>query len=180
MISQKKILVNFVLFQLGWFSCVLMAAQGLPGVGIIIALLLACIQLFLADNRKSLLILIAIVTLIGSAWDSVMTSTGILVFDTGMIVSFLAPGWIVAMWLMFSTTVNVSFHWLYGRYWLAMLLGAICGPITYQAGAALGAVVIPDNLLANSVIALGWALLMPLYIKFAEMFHVDVISGDKV
>ena len=180
MISQKQIAVNFILFQLGWFSCVLMAAQGLPEVGIVIALLLVCVQLFLADNRKSLLILIAIVTLIGSAWDSVMTSTGILVFDTGMIVSFLAPGWIVTMWLMFATTLDVSFRWLFGRYWLAVLLGAIFGPFTYQAGAAMGAVVIPDNVLANSVIALGWALLMPLYIKLAEMFHVDEIIGEKV
>jgi len=180
MVSQKQILVNFILFQLGWFSCVLMAAQGLPEVGITIALLLVFVQLFLAENRKNLLILIAIVTLIGSAWDSVMTSTGILVFDAGMIASFLAPGWIIAMWLMFATTLNVSFRWLFGRYWLAMLLGAICGPLTYQAGAAMDAVVIPDNLLANSVIALGWALLMPLYIKFAEMFHIAEVSGDKV
>lgn len=178
--SQKQIAVNFILFQLGWFSCVLMAARGLPDTGIVIALLLVGVQLFLADNRKNLLILLFIVTLIGSAWDSVMTSFNILVFNTGMIVSFLAPGWIIAMWLMFSTTLNVSFRWLYGRYWLAMLLGAIFGPVTYQAGAAMGAVVIPDNLLANSVIAAGWALLMPLYIKLAEKFHVDEIRGDKI
>lgn len=180
MISQKQILVNFILFQLGWFSCVLMAAQSLPEVGIVITILLVCVQLFLAGSRKNLLILITIVTLIGSAWDSLMTSTGILVFDAGMIVSFLAPGWIAAMWLMFATTLNVSFHWLFGRYWLAMLLGAVFGPLTYQAGAAMGAVVIPDNLLANSVIALGWALLMPLYIKLAEMFNVNEIIGDKL
>ena len=178
--SHKQIVVNFMLFQLGWFSCVLMAAQGLPEVGIVIALLLVCVQLFLAGNRKNLITLILIVTLIGSAWDSVMTSFDILVFDVGMIVSFLAPGWIMAMWLMFATTLNVSFRWLFGRYWLAMFLGAIFGPLTYQAGAAMGAVVIPDNLFANSVIALGWALLMPLYIKLAEMFHVDEMAGDKL
>ncbi|MCW9046523.1 MAG: DUF2878 domain-containing protein [Gammaproteobacteria bacterium] len=178
--GQKQIVVNFIIFQLGWFSCVLMAAQGLHETGIFIALLLVCVQLFLADNRKKLLILMAIVTLIGSAWDSVMTSLGILVFDTGMIVSFLAPGWIIAMWLMFATTLNVSFRWLFGRYWLAMLLGAICGPLTYQAGAAMSAVVIPDNFLANSVIAAGWALLMPLYIKLTERLHVDEIAGDKL
>ena len=180
MISQKQIVVNFVLFQIGWFSCVLMAAQGLPEVGIVIAMLLVFVQFFLAENRKNLFILIAIVTLIGSTWDSVMTSTGILVFEAGMIVSFLAPGWIVTMWLMFATTLNISFRWLFGRYRLAILLGAICGPLTYQAGAAMGAVVIPDNLLANTVIALGWAILMPLYIKFAEIFHVEKIAGAKV
>ncbi|MCW8935464.1 MAG: DUF2878 domain-containing protein [Gammaproteobacteria bacterium] len=178
--SQKQIIVNFILFQLGWFSCVLMAAQGLPETGIVMVLLLVCIQFFLATNRKNLLILITIVTVIGSAWDSVMTSLGVLVFEAGMIVSFLAPGWIIAMWLMFATTLNISFRWLFGRYWLAMLLGAICGPLTYQAGAAMSAVVIPDNLLANSVIAAGWAFLMPLYIKLAERLYVDEVTGGKL
>lgn len=171
--GQKQIVINFIIFQLGWFSCVLMAARGLPETGIMITLLLVAVQLFLAENRKNLLILIFLITLIGTAWDSVLTSLNILVFNTGMMVSFLAPGWIIAMWLIFATTLNVSFRWLYGRYWIASLLGLLFGPLAYQAGAALGAVVIPDNLLANLVMASGWYILMPLFIKFAEMLHSD-------
>jgi len=178
--AQKQIAVNFIIFQLGWFSCVLMAARGLPETGIMIALLLVSVQLFLAENRQNLLILLLVITLIGSAWDSVLTSLNILVFNTGMIVNFLAPGWIIAMWLIFATTLNVSFRWLHGRYWIAMLLGALFGPLAYQAGAALGAVVIPDNLLANLVMAAGWSLLMPLSIKLAEIFHGDKTCGDKI
>jgi len=178
--DQKRIVVNFIIFQLGWFSCVLMAAKGLSETGIIITLLLVGIQLFLAENRLNLLILIFIITLIGGAWDSVLTSSNILVFNTGMIVNYLAPGWIIAMWLIFATTLNVSFRWLFGRYWLAMLLGAICGPLAYQAGAALGAVVIPDNLQANLIMAAGWSLLMPLSVKLAEMFNRDNIRGDGI
>jgi len=178
--GKHEILVNFILFQVGWFSCVLLAAQKLSEIGIVVAILIVGIQIFLSENRKNLLILLFIVTLIGSSWDSVMTSLDILVFDSGMIASFLAPGWIIAMWLMFATTLNISFHWLFGRYWLAMLLGAICGPLTYQAGAAMGAVVITDDLLANITIATGWALLMPLYSKLAETFHVDKSLGEKV
>ena len=178
--SQKLIAVNFIIFQLGWFSCVLMAARGSPETGIIVALLLVGVQLYLADNRRSLLFLLIIITLIGSAWDSLLTSLNILVFNTGMIVHFLAPGWIITMWLIFATTLNVSFRWLFGRYWLAMLLGALCGPMAYQAGAALGAVFIPDNLLANLVMASGWALLMPMSIKLAEMFHQDKPCGGEL
>ena len=173
MSGKIPIVVNFIIFQLGWFSCVLMAARGLPETGIMITLLLVSVQLFLSENRKNLLILLLLITLIGSAWDSVLTSLNILVFNSGMIVSFLAPGWILTMWLIFATTLNVSFRWLYGRYWIAMLLGALFGPLAYQAGAALGAVVIPDNLLANLVMATGWSILMPLSIKLAEMFHSD-------
>lgn len=178
--GQKQIAVNFIIFQLGWFSCVLMAARGLPEAGIIIALLLVGIQLFLAENRQNLLILLFIITLIGSVWDSVLTSFNILVFNTGMVVNFLAPGWIITMWLMFATTLNVSFRWLFGRYWLAMLLGALCGPLAYQAGSALGAVVIPDNLLANLVMAAGWSFLMPVSIKLAEIFHGDKTRGGEI
>jgi len=180
MSGQKQIAVNFIIFQLGWFSCVLMAARGFPEIGIMITLLLVAVQLFLAENRKNLLILLFLITLIGSAWDSVLTSLNILMFNTGMMVSYLAPGWIIAMWLIFSTTLNVSFHWLYGRYWLAMLLGMIFGPLAYQAGAALGAVEIPDILRANVSMAIGWSLLMPLSIKLAEIFDSEKSVGGEL
>lgn len=170
MINRYHIALNFIGFQIGWFACVLMAAQGQPEIGIAIALIIVAFHLFVIQARLNTLALLFSVTLLGSAWDSVLTSQQILVFSSGLISPYLAPSWIIMMWLLFATTLNVSLRWLYGRTWLAMLLGAVAGPLAYQAGAALGAVVIPDPLVGNIVLAIGWAGLLPLFINTAEAF----------
>ena len=170
MISRYHIALNFIGFQVGWFACVLMAAQGQPEIGIAIAMIIVALHLFMTQARLNTIALLFTVTLLGSAWDSVLTSQQILVFSTGMISPYLAPSWIIMMWLLFATTLNVSLRWLYGRTWLAMALGAIAGPLAYQGGAALGAVIIPDQFIGNVVLAIGWAGLLPLFIKTAETF----------
>ena len=178
MINRYHIVLNFIGFQTGWFAIVLMAAQGQPEIGIAIALIIAALHLFMTQARLHTYALLFTVTLLGSAWDSVLTSQQILVFSSGLISPYLAPSRIIMMWLLFSTTLNVSLRWLYGRTWLAMLLGAIAGPLAYQAGAALGAVVIPNPLIGNIVLAIGWAGLLPMFIKTAEAF--DAMAKTRV
>lgn len=163
-----QLLINFIGFQLAWFSCVLMAAKNEPQIGIVVVGLVVIIYLYLVENRLRSLSLLFIITFIGSSWDSFLTSQQVLVFNSGIISSNMAPSWIIAMWLSFATTINVSLRWLYQRYALAFILGAIAGPLAYQAGAAFGAVSIPDNITANVMLAIGWGLLMPLFIYIAQ------------
>jgi hypothetical protein len=178
--NTEKIAINIISFQIGWFACVIMASRNMPEAGILVSLFLIGIQLFLDKNPKNKLLLLMTVGIIGLAWDSLLTATEILVFDTGMIAYFLAPGWILVMWLIFATTLDISFRWLFGRYWIAMLLGAICGPLAYQAGSALGAVDIPNDLVANTIMAAGWAVIMPLLIRLAEYFDNTGAAKVKV
>ncbi|MFW2374029.1 MAG: DUF2878 family protein, partial [Gammaproteobacteria bacterium] len=51
------------------------------------------------------------------------------------------------------------------------ILGAIAGPLAYQAGSALGAMIIPDSMQANMTLAVGWAVLMPLMMKTADLIN---------
>lgn len=171
MSRRSHLIINFVGFQAAWFACVFMAAKHQPMIGIAVASVVASIYLYLAENRAREISLLAAITLIGATWDSLLTSQQILVFNSGMMSPYLAPTWIIAMWLSFATTINVAFRWLYQRYVLAFVLGAISGPLAYQAGAALGAVSIPDNVTANIFLAFGWGVLMPLFIFIAESFE---------
>jgi len=170
MISRIDIVINFIAFQIGWFACVLLAAADLPEYGALIAISIVIIHLMRVNEPVKNMQLMLLVTFIGGLWDSVLTSQGIFVFDSGMFVSGMAPYWIFMMWLMFSSTLTITFRWLYGRYWLSMVLGVVFGPLTYMAGEALGAVVIPQSILASVVIAAGWAILMPLFIKISEIY----------
>ncbi|MGB7931118.1 MAG: DUF2878 domain-containing protein, partial [Gammaproteobacteria bacterium] len=78
--------------------------------------------------------------------------------------------WIVAMWVLFASTLNVSLRWLRGRWMLATLLGAVAGPLAYYAGAKLGGVVITEPLPAFTALAAGWAAFVPLLIRLSTRF----------
>ena len=171
---QQHIIINFAGFQLGWFACVLMAAQNQPVAGIAVAMFVIAVHFVVIKQRLSSLRILIAVTLLGGSWDSMLTSMHILVFNAGSIHPNLAPGWIIVMWMLFATTLNVSLRWLYGRYLLAMLLGAIAGPLAYRAGELLGAVTIPNTSLATITLSIGWAVILPLLIFIAEKSEMPV------
>jgi hypothetical protein len=75
------------------------------------------------------------------------------------------------MWALFATTINLSMGWLKGRWILAMLMGAIFGPLAFVAGEKLDAVVFVDSTLSMITLAIGWGLLMPLLLWLAERIN---------
>ncbi len=171
MSHRSRILLNIVGFQLGWFACVLSAANGYPLAGSLFALLVVALTIVTSQNKRTTIETIITVSVIGILWDGILTTRGVLVFDIGMLSSYLPPYWIMAMWLLFSTTLNLSLRWLYEHPIIAMILGFIMGPLAYQGGAALGAVNIPNDFSANLVLAFGWAVILPASIMLARLFE---------
>lgn len=178
--SLRHQLINFVAFQFGWFACVLSAANNQPLLGIACAMVLLGLHFALSTHVQRDLVLVSAIALIGSSWDSLLTWQQLMQFSSGQYHNDLAPVWISAMWLMFASTINVSLRWLYRRYFLAAMLGAIAGPLAYQAGAALGAVVLPQPLLTLAVMSIGWALMMPLFIKLAQRIELPADIDDHI
>ncbi|MBM3385565.1 MAG: DUF2878 domain-containing protein [Betaproteobacteria bacterium] len=119
-------------------------------------------MVFRSRNPRDELSLVLVAALIGFAFDSVLALTGWLSFAGAVPLPALAPVWMVALWALFATTLNVSLRWL--REWpvLGVLFGAIGGPVAYYAGERLGALQFADPLLGLTAVAAGWALAMPL------------------
>ena len=81
----------------------------------------------------------------------------------------LAPPWITALWVLFGTLPHHSLGWLKGRPGLAVIFGAIGGPLSYLAGTRFGAVGLGDTpLLSWCALAIEYALLTPLLLHFAQ------------
>jgi hypothetical protein len=159
-----NILFNAIAFQLGWFACVLGGANQLPWLGTLVAVLIVYWHLNHAQQPGREFALLAVVGVMGALWDSLLVAIGWLDYPSGTLLSNTAPHWIVAMWVLFASTLNVSLRWLRGRWMLAMLLGAVAGPLAYYAGAGLGGVVITEPLPAFTALAAGWAAFVPLLI----------------
>jgi hypothetical protein len=165
-----KILVNFAAFQLGWIACVLGGANQLPWLGTLVAALIVAWHLSQAQSPARELTLLAGVGALGATWDSLLVTAGWLTYPSGTLLTGTAPHWIVAMWVMFASTLNVSLRWLRGRWILGTILGAVAGPLAYYAGARLGGVAITEPLLAFTALAVGWAAFVPLLIKLSIRF----------
>jgi hypothetical protein len=167
---MKTSLINFVLFQLGWLACVISAANQQPLIGAVIASLIIVLHVWRAKVPGSEVKLIGLAVLIGLAWDSVLVWQGVLVYSTGMWLPFLAPYWIIMMWALFATTLNVSLRWLKGKFLYAVTFGAIGGPLAYYAGQRLGAVEFSETYLALGALFVGWAVFTPLLMVLSERF----------
>lgn len=169
---MSLMLKNFVLFQVGWFCCVIGGASseyywlGVVAVSIIIA-----IHLVKANNMQDEIVLIIATMMLGTAWDSALTVAGLFYFSNGVVATGLVPLWMMAMWALFATTLNVSMKWMKNRYLLAMLFGAVGGPIAYYAGNRIGAVEFNDASTTLLAVAIGWSLIMPLLIALSSRFN---------
>lgn len=164
-------LINFLLFQLGWFACVLGSATLEPWAGTGIALGIITFHLARVPQPRGEARLILAAALIGFTWDSLLVAMGWLGYPSGMLLPNTAPVWIVAMWMLFATTLNSSLGWMQAYKKFSVLLGALFGPLAYYAGARLGGVILLEPVYAMLALAAGWAVLMPLLLVLAE--HVS-------
>ena len=170
-ISMSPMLLNFVVFQIGWFACVLGGANQLPWIGTLVVSIIVAYHLSRASHPRAEFLLILIAIAIGSIWYSFLVWRGWLDYPSGMLIPDTAPHWILAMWAVFATTLNLSLRWLKGRWFIALISGAIAGPLAYYAGARLGGVVLTEQTTALIALSLGWAVLMPLLMALSQ--HLD-------
>lgn len=167
MVTRMAFALNIVLFQIGWFACVLGAAHGYAWAGALAALAIVAWHVARAGNPRREAALVAFAAALGVVFESLLVQSGWIRFGTGVWVEGAATYWMVALWALFATTLNVSLRALRARAWLAALLGAIGGPLAYYAGARLGALEFVATGAGLAAIGAGWAVLTPLLFRAA-------------
>lgn len=162
-------IVNFILFQLAWFSCVIGAAKGVPWLGVLVSFYVVGVHIYQAKQVKQELLLVLIVLLIGAIIDQAMLTFELIDYMNGGWIDDLVPVWILALWLGFSTILNVSLRWMRGRYFTAIIFGAVGGPLAYFSAEKIGAVILHGQ---HSYIALSiaWAVITPLLLVISSYF----------
>ena len=160
--------VNFLVFQVGWFSSVLGAANQMPWLGPVLVVAAVALHLRFAHQPAKELMLIASCGVLGALFDSALVAAGWVQYPSGMIAAGVAPYWIVGMWLLFATTLNVSLRWLRSRVLLAAVFGLIGGPASYVAGAKLGGITLLEPGAALAMLAVGWAVMLPILFELAS------------
>jgi hypothetical protein len=167
-------LLNFAMFYLGWFACVVGAAHGEPWLGPSVVAAFVLIHLSLTSRLAQETWLILVIGIFGFTIDTLQAAAGLYAFTRTSAAPWLCPLWMVALWMIFATTLNASMAWLAGRYGLAAVLGALCGPASYVAGARLGAIELPAHAGVSLVgIAIVWACVMPTLLWLRDLLSTS-------
>ena len=171
------LLINLVVFNLAWLSSVIGGAQGLPWLGPLAVLIALAIHLRAALRPAEEVLLIFCCAVLGAVFDSFLVASGWVTYKAGLFSEYLAPYWIITMWMLFATTLNVSMRWLRGKPWLAAAFGMFGGPLAYLSGQKLGGIVLSNQSAALAALAIGWAIMMPMLIWLSE--RLDGMPGAR-
>jgi len=161
-------LLNILGFQIGWFACVLGGANQTPWLGVLISGLVILVHLLRTSERVFECKFFGVAVIIGIIFDGIPQSLGWIAFSP---VTFwpeaLPPPWMIMLWALFASTINISLSWLQNRKTLAMLIGAIAGPLSYWSGARLGALQLINPSAAIIYLSIGWGAIVPVLLKIA-------------
>ncbi len=152
-VQLYKNIANIVLFQVGWWLCVL----GGNSIALLYTstFLLIHFYYFVTDYRELWLILL--LALVGVAIDTALIKQGLMSSPSGM-----PEIWMICLWPLFASTLMHSLKWLAKKPMLAAACGSVAGPASYWAGISFSEVSWSMSpLFALLVLALIWMLLLP-------------------
>ncbi|WP_444985278.1 DUF2878 domain-containing protein [Halomonas mongoliensis] len=150
--AGRRLLINFTAFELGWLACVL----GGSAIGALAAAAILALHLGW-QARPGEWRWLAGFALLGLAVDGGLHLAGGFDFGEATLAFGLLPPWLWLLWPLFATLLHHSLAWLWQRPWLAVVGGALSGPLSYYAGARLAGVELAPWLLPAQ--ALVWGLL---------------------
>ncbi len=176
---------NVIGYQIVWFSAIIGAGRGLWWPGVIAAMIFILLHLaFARQSAAQRLIdvrLLAIAVLIGTLLDGTVAAYGFARYAANGLTMMPggAPLWIIAMWASFALTLRHSMTFLLGRPTVALLFGALGGPIAYL-GAARGWQAISfaePRWMALLTLAIGWGLAIPLLTALAHRWSAPATAS---
>ncbi len=162
---------NFVLFQLGWFACVWGAANQKVLWAVLGTLAYIIFHIWRAHSPSLEMSLLVKALIYGVSADTLVMYLGLLDFKDEWPSPYLSPAWMWVLWVLVATTINGSLSWLRGRPILGMVLGAISGPMSYEAGIRMGAGawVSGGQTMGLLLIGLIWGAAIPLFFYWDRM-----------
>lgn len=165
---MKRLIVNLVAFQIGWWATVLNAAYGALWLAVAVVAAVLVIYFLTAPHRTRDLWLLPVAALLGMAADAGLAAGGVLQFAPAAAIGVL-PIWVALLWLNFVTLIDGALRLLQQRLAFAAVLGAVSGPLAYLAGVAFGLVEIGAGWVGYLVLAGAWAAVLAAQFALARV-----------
>jgi hypothetical protein len=167
------VIVNALGFQAGWWACVLGVVHGYETAALVFCGLLVLAHLSWVAHARQEIQLAGMALLLGIALDTLLQFFAVIHFE-GRAWGTLSPFWLWMLWILFALTLNSSLAFLKRLSLLvAAAAGLVFGPLSYLAGAALGAASLHRSFFELSILALAWMLALPVLVWMAQKISTD-------
>lgn len=171
---KSKNLINFILLQLVWVGFIVGVTYDQVWLGPVVFVVMMLWQLGSNVREDSDWVVIATCYISGFLLASIWSSSNLIVYREHWPSSDIAPWWILALWIALGASFNHSLKWVQASPYLAGVLLAVGGPLSYLAAERIGAVEINQPLLTLSLMAAGWfmiGVLLTLVVKRFRQFE---------
>ncbi|HWI20365.1 MAG TPA: DUF2878 domain-containing protein [Vicinamibacterales bacterium] len=171
--------INYTLYQVGWFACVLGASYHRPWLGTLLGTLTLAVHLALATRSSDETKLALTAGLVGIVVESIQIGLGTLSYERGVFAAALPPGWLIVVWMQFATTLRFSLRWLDANWWAPIAFGAIGGPLAYFVADGLDVVQLHPAVWPSMLsLALLWSVAVPVIVSLGRRQHGQAGEGS--
>jgi len=160
-----NVIRDIVLYQVVWLIAVIAGARGAGWFGLVAAAGVAVYFAKLDPHRIATVLLASL-----AAWctDAAIWWFGGVEFADHAPPWLPSPLWMLGLWLNFAVMAGPVMGAFRGRIAISASLGAVGGPLAYVGAAGLHAVAIPRPWTAIPLVALQFAVLVPIMIALSR------------
>lgn len=160
-------------FYVAWIGCIMASFMGNPTLYAAAATIPFVFISYWFERKvdepvKPRIVVALVITLVGSALDSVLMNMNLLILNPGAAITVgsfqISPFWYVCIWLQLALSVLVWARWK-APMWLWAILGSAGGPLSFLAAEKMSAIKINYPIWA---MALVWAIAMPVMVRLAK------------
>jgi hypothetical protein len=157
-------IINFVEFYIGWFACVIGAAQDNHWMGPVIVLLIIIVQLrFFSNYPGKEILFLLIVGIFGFLLETAVIMIAVHEPARLVFTAQFCPLWMLGLWINFGLTFNHCLKFLRSHLLISAILGAVGGPLAYWGGYKFGALSLNANMFYSyGILAVVWGVTVPL------------------
>jgi hypothetical protein len=157
-------------YEAVWLGTVSGAGHGREWPGVMLALLFTAWRLSASRHRRLECGLMSVSLLMGITLETLWVRGGWLRYAAARPWPTV-PVWILGLWICFAQAIVPLFGYLQNRPWLAALIGALGGPLSYAAAANAwhALAVSPPAWQAYLLLALGWGIALPVLTTLARI-----------
>lgn len=150
--------INFILFQLLWISCIFgVAYQEITPALVVFGIMLIyhCLPKVRKPGDFKIVILCS---LLGFVLDSLLAYWQMVDYFYDFGYDNVAPFWIIMLWVGFGLALNHSMSWMFKNVKLAYGFVAIGPALSYFSAQKIGAVVINNTVYSLTIASILWIM----------------------
>lgn len=172
LLDKKHVIMNAILFQLCWFSAILIEWY----IALIPLIVMIVHIISLRHNTRLSIKPLILLSMMGIVMDSILKYVGVYDFsDTTALLPFLdLPLWLAVLWFNFCFTLSISLEWLLRKPLVFTLACMLMGPVSYLAGRRFEVVAFSDSNLW--ILSLEWLIfaLISLFVLLPKLGVANV------